>query len=227
MAMDDSQSQWNRYNNSVNRRDPAMSLLWVRRAVEALCAPGNLGAGARVLDFGCGYFDLGALLEDRGYLVDGYDINPETLAQARSIRSFRGQLFDSIDQLPHGAYDLIILNSVAQYFDGLGDLERHLVTFHELLRPHGRVVLSDVLPPDYNPYLDAVWSLAYATIHGCARPMISHLAAAATKGKEFNLARYDDQDISSVATRTGFTAQKLRKNYSPSIFRYTVQLSRI
>ncbi|HJP74822.1 MAG TPA: amino acid adenylation domain-containing protein [Pseudonocardiaceae bacterium] len=54
------------------------------------------------------------------------------------------QAADDISGLPRAAFDVVVLNSVAQYFPGIDYLDRVLTQALELAAPGGRVIVGDV-----------------------------------------------------------------------------------
>ena len=108
-----------------------------RRLLTHLAArPGGL----HILDLGCGNGWLtAALAQLPGSRVTGLDINGRELAQAsRVFGSVAGASFLAADvfrsPLPAGAFDVVVMASVAQYFN---DLALLLEALRTLLRPDG------------------------------------------------------------------------------------------
>jgi ubiquinone/menaquinone biosynthesis C-methylase UbiE len=86
----------------------------------------------RVLDYGCGLGDLGILVAQRGFQVDGFDISPEAVQGAKRWASNSG-VDDRVDfrvanaqQLPYddGTFDLVFGKAVLHHtikYIGTGD----------------------------------------------------------------------------------------------------------
>jgi amino acid adenylation domain-containing protein len=75
--------------------------------------------------------------------VDG--LRKRIAAEAWSGRvTLRAQNADDFSGLPRGRFDVVVLNSVVQYFPGTGYLERVVAGARELLAPGGRLFVGDV-----------------------------------------------------------------------------------
>jgi len=222
-------------------RDPRMSALWIRplsRWLADFVTGNSRGDQLRILDYGCGYFDLGKELirlteveTNSSRLapaprVDGFDPDTAALATTRTALAHAGTapgLYHSPADLPRGAYDLIVVNSVLQYLDSDKDLADFFVTARALLKPTGRriVVIADLIPPTYSAGIDALHSMAHATRHGLAVPMLRHLWQAATKPSGLSLLRIDRSRLERAARPAGFSIETLPKNLTPSPNRWS------
>ncbi len=222
-------SDWVRYNNEVNPRDRRMSVAWVARLQQWLL-DGRVGPSSHVLDFGCGYFDLGLGLVGRVGRVDGYDLNPGAVAVARGrTAGVQGSLiYAERDAIPPAAYDVIVVNSVLQYFPALAQVEEFLDFAASRLRPDAPalLVLADVIPPRYSKALDGVENLLYAVVNGLAEPMWRHLCRAARLPRGMELLRLPPEALQRAAAARGFAFARLERNLTPSRRRYTCVLER-
>lgn len=116
----------------------------VRRRLEARRLLGwcrGLGAGARILDVGCGDGFHLRLLRDfgnPGWRLEGVDLHPDAVAAGRKagLTIHHGEV-ESLD-LPADHYDLVLL---IQTIEHLPDPPGILVTIRRLLRPGGRLVV--------------------------------------------------------------------------------------
>jgi demethylmenaquinone methyltransferase/2-methoxy-6-polyprenyl-1,4-benzoquinol methylase len=116
-----------------------MDVGWRRRAVRSL----GLGAGARVLDLGCGTGDLCRELETRGYRAIGFDLSWGMLAAGRTTA-------------PLAQADVLSLPVRDRVADGvtcgftlrnLVDLAPFLAELARVVRPGGRIALLEVGQP--------------------------------------------------------------------------------
>jgi SAM-dependent methyltransferase len=217
-------ADWIRYNNELNPRDRRMSEAWVRKLAQWLAATGIAGRGKAVLDFGCGYFDLGVELVGKAQRVDGFDINPDVVALARGrTQGLPGiSLFTTREAVPPLTYDVMVVNSVLQYFASFDDVETFLAFAHSRLkRGPSLLVLADLLPPRYASALDAMDSLIFAARNGLVRPMLRHLFNAACMPRGMALLRISPAAISQASARHGFSVEFLPENLTPSKRRYT------
>jgi SAM-dependent methyltransferase len=221
-------SPWLEYNNT-NRRDEAMARIWVDPLVRWLLGSAPLGMGlkkgARVLDFGCGYLDAGIGLNQRAGVIDGFDIDSNAcdLAEDRlKGLGLVGKVYRSLEEIPLKSYDLIVVNSVAQYFGDLEGATKNLALLCQCLGEGGQMVIADIIPPGYSPYLDGLNSLWISLKNRCLLAMIRHLWHALTKKSDLALLRYDPTFLKSMVEELGMNIVFLRHNLTPSPFRYSV-----
>jgi SAM-dependent methyltransferase len=171
------------YLMEANEAEHARLIALARRQadqVREMCARAGVGAGARVIDVGCG--PVGALLEladiagPRGTVV-GLDSSPEAVAAARALLAGRGL---GRLRVVHG--DINSMEPSVATTDGPFDAAHlRFVLVHQadpaatlrrvaaLLRPGGRVLVADLVEdtryPRYDPPVPAserAWALLYA-----------------------------------------------------------------
>ncbi|MCX5864977.1 MAG: bifunctional class I SAM-dependent methyltransferase/GNAT family N-acetyltransferase [Deltaproteobacteria bacterium] len=110
------------------------------RAVELLLA--YLPAEGSILEVGCGFGGLTALLAASGRQVTGINVDAAQLAMARMRHgndlSFRCTPFESFHE-QEGAWDIILFHESAQYISMLDLLERT----DALLKEHGELLILD------------------------------------------------------------------------------------
>ncbi|AHI22412.1 class I SAM-dependent methyltransferase [Corynebacterium vitaeruminis] len=98
-------------------------------------------SGPRALDVGCGSGFLSRVLDDLGAAVTGIDLSEQMLEIAREhspgIEFHRG---DAVDPAVSSGFDLVASRYVLWT---LTDPARALRRWHELLRPHGQLLLID------------------------------------------------------------------------------------
>jgi trans-aconitate methyltransferase len=111
----------------------------------------------RLLDFGCGYGHVAALLAPHFGGVSIYDVAKSMLdAAASALARFENVSVWNSDW--DRGFDLMIVNSVVQYLSAEELLDR-LRQWRPILTPRGKVLLSDLIPPDHPTRTDA-WALA-------------------------------------------------------------------
>jgi arsenite methyltransferase len=112
------------------------------RALEFCSFP----AGARLLDVGCGTGATVEFLRDR-YRLDaaGADLSWRLLSEGKSRDATLPLILGDAEHLPYGTESLdgILCECVLSLVD---DAECALAEFHRVLRPGGRLILSDVYP---------------------------------------------------------------------------------
>src|SRR3712207_4404664 len=120
---------------------------------------------AVVLDYGCGE----ALFADRvaARCARLYLIGAGTLVRSRLQERFGPNRRivilapDDVPNLDDASLDLIVVNSLLQYLS-LDELRAVLKLSRLKLKPEGRLVLADVIPPDVSPVTDARALLSFA-----------------------------------------------------------------
>jgi SAM-dependent methyltransferase len=134
--------------------------------VESLTAEVGLDGDQRVLDFGCGFGFVSALLAPLVAEVWWWDPSPHMRAATeRNTADLPNAKFCDLSTPPsneptgadwHGThFDLILVNSVAQYM-APDELWAWLARWRGMLTPGGKVVLSDLIPPAHSGLLDVV-----------------------------------------------------------------------
>lgn len=134
---------------------------WHQRRFAACLDMLELDGDMRVLDAGCGsgvFADLVA--QHPGARVTAVDGNPAAIAFARekyprSNLEFRQGLVDELDFVP-SSFDRISCLEVIEHIH-LDQAKHMLATFHRLLRPGGRLVISTPNVRSYWPALE--WTL--------------------------------------------------------------------
>lgn len=94
-----------------------------------------------ILDLGCGTGLSGAALADLAKHLDGVDLSPAMLAQAKARGLYRNLLAGDIETVEVGrdAYDLVICADTLVY---LGDLSRAFAQAHRALKPNGMFLFT-------------------------------------------------------------------------------------
>jgi SAM-dependent methyltransferase len=125
--------------------------------VRRLFSEAPLPAGARVLDFGCGFGLVGAGLARRGCEVWLWDASPHMRKLARmNAAHVAGVHFADLsrpEDLPPLRFDLVLVNSVAQYMPD-AELDAWLTRWARLLAPGGRIVIADLLSEEASALAD-------------------------------------------------------------------------
>lgn len=228
-VLDSHGTTWNQYG-SWNRRHEGLARVWVRDLIGWLKSHPSVNKQASILDFGCGYFDVGLALSSLVPRVDGFDVSPE----ACEVAAFRAQgcgektqIFKVSSDIPVGTYDLIVVNSVIQYFADSEILRQHFFLWKSLLKDSstGQIVLADIIPKGYVSWRDAMRSMQVAWQEKMVFPMMIHLWKAATKPKDLSLFRIDLDELRSLAKSAGFKVASLPANLTPSRQRYSVVVS--
>ncbi|MFH6785684.1 MULTISPECIES: class I SAM-dependent methyltransferase [Methylobacterium] len=123
---------------------------------------------------------------------------------------------EDVAALPAGSLDLVVANSLAQYLTA-AELEACLAIWRRLLKPGGRLILADVIPPQLGAVADATSLLAFArregflpaAILGLARTLLSDYR---TLRRTLGLARYDEAAMLARLRAAGFRAERMPRN---------------
>ena len=184
---------------------------------------------AAVLDHGCGE----ALSANRVaarcahlYLCDAAPLVRERLEQ-RFKNELRISVIapEDVEGLARQSLDLIVVNSLVQYLS-LDEFRHLLGTWRAKLKPDGRLVLADVIPPDVSPITDAKALLSFAwqggfVVHaalGLARTIFSDYRK--VRG-ELGLAQYEEAEMIELLSDMGFSAERRKLNMGHNQARMT------
>lgn len=131
-----------------------------------------LSPGARVLDFGCGFGFVADQLAPKVGEVFLWDTSANMRQRARvnvaSRENIRFLDLSHPSSLPHAQrFDVILVNSVVQYMS-LDEFTAWLGRWREMLAPGGRLVISDLIPPDHHALVDLAAVLGFTARRGLA-----------------------------------------------------------
>jgi predicted TPR repeat methyltransferase len=105
---------------SLDYRGPELIHAAVRRAATDLVRPARF---ARMLDLGCGTGLVGRAFADDADVIEGVDLSPGMLAQARKTRAYaalhEGELVTALRGFPDDAFDLVTAADVLVYISAL------------------------------------------------------------------------------------------------------------
>lgn len=184
---------------------------------------------ASVLDYGCGealHADRVASVCARLTLCDAAPSVREHLAQRYAAQdNIAVRAPEEIDAFPDGAFDLIVLMSVAQYL-APEELDGLLALFRRLLAPGGLLVVGDVIPPSVPATSDAAALLQFAWRHGFLVRAVAGLARTAfsdyrkLRGR-LGLAHYDETAMKQRLVRAHFAAERVPQNIGHNPHRMT------
>lgn len=176
--------------------------------------------GAVVLDHGCGEAlsaDLVAESCGRLLLCDASPRQRDALGQRFAASPTIAILSpDDVAALPAASLDLVVANSLAQYLT-VSELDACLRDWRRLLKPGGRLVLADVIPPQLGAVADATALLAFARREGflvaaaigLVRTLLSDYRALR---RTLGLARSDEAAMLARLRETGFRAERMPRN---------------
>ncbi len=185
--------------------------------------------GAVVLDYGCGEAlsaDRVAAKCKRLYLCDAAPLVRERLQERFGAEDRITVLApEDVAGLPDASLDLMVANSLVQYLS-LDELRRLLATWRAKLKPDGRLVVADVIPPDVSPVTDARALLSFAWKGGFARQALVGLVRTALSDYrkmrgELGLSQYAEGEMLELLRDLGFSAERRPTNMGHNQARMT------
>jgi SAM-dependent methyltransferase len=135
----------------------------------------------RALDFGCGLGRLSQALAPRFERVDGVDIAPSMVAQARDANQHPGRCHyhvngaDNLSLFPDASFDFIYSNIVLQHVEPQF-AKRYVREFFRLLAPGGLAVFQ--IPSELSPDFLASRSRLRVRIGQLLAPVVSRMKEA-------------------------------------------------
>jgi SAM-dependent methyltransferase len=130
----------------------------------------RLDPQSRVLDFGCGFGYVAEALAPRVGELFLWDASANMRRRARlNVAGHQNVRFLDLSapkSLPDELrFELILVNSVIQYMT-FDEFSAWLLRWRNMLAPTGRLVISDLIPPNYPAILDIVDLLRFSARRG-------------------------------------------------------------
>jgi len=210
-------SFWNAPNRIyVNDRHRDVHYRAIAREIRSLVP----SPSATVLDYGCGEATSAEhVAEAAGRLI--------LSDAAPAVREKLERRFEDdpkiavrspaeVAELPSASIDMIVVNSVAQYLDRAAFAEL-LALFKRLLKPDGRLVVGDVIPPHAGAATEIAALLRLAWDNGFLGAALAGLAATVFSDyralrSRLGLTLYAEPDMVAALAAAGFTAQRRHPN---------------
>lgn len=176
---------------------------------------------AVVLDHGCGEaLDAGRVAGHCGklYLCEAA---PSVRDKLRAMLGGKTNVAvvspEEVEALPDETLDLVVANSLIQYLSR-DELVALLATWRGKLRPGGRLVVADIIPPDVSPLTDASQLLAFAWRGGFLTAALAGLVRTAFSDyrklrAQYGLSTYRIDDITGLIAAAGFEDVTAAKNF--------------
>jgi SAM-dependent methyltransferase len=184
---------------------------------------------AHVLDHGCGEAlsaDRVAARCERLYLCDAAPVIRERLNQRfRTNPKIEVLAPEAIEDLSDSSLDLVVANSLLQYLSS-EEMRDLLRLWRRKLKPDGRLVLADVVPPDLSPITDAKALLGFAWKGGFAARAVLGLVRTALSDyrkirSELGLTTYAEPELIELLRGEGFSAERRPRNIGHNQARMT------
>ncbi len=185
---------------------------------------------AVVLDHGCGEaLDAGRVAGHCGklYLCEAA---PSVRDKLRAMLGGKTNVAvvspEEVEALPDETLDLVVANSLIQYLSR-DELVALLATWRGKLRPGGRLVVADIIPPDVSPLTDASQLLAFAWRGGFLTAALAGLVRTAFSDyrklrAQYGLSTYRIDDITGLIATAGFEDVTAAKNFGHNPHRLTL-----
>ena len=124
---------------------------------------------------------------------------------------------DETKALTDGSVDLIIVNSLLQYLNR-DDTETLMRMLHAKLKPAGRLIIGDVIPPHVPALTDALALLRFGAQHGFFFAAFGGLIRTVFSDYRkirgaLGLTMWEESDFLTLLSNAGFTARRLTKNF--------------
>jgi cyclopropane fatty-acyl-phospholipid synthase-like methyltransferase len=230
-------SSWQQYFDTLGDQSqlyPLQATVYV----ESLAAVG-VRHHYRVLDFGCGFGFVTALLAARVAEVFWWEPSANMRAVAeRNTRHLHNIRFIDLSALPladhedapqHPRFDMILVNSVVQYM-AIEELEGWLPLWREMLAPRGSLVLSDLIAPNHSGLSDIVdlfrLGVRYGSPLQAANEAIGGVAHYWRTSRAVPLTRISRDNLTTAAAKAGLTTEFLANNLTHFRKRWAAVLRR-
>ena len=187
-----------------------------------------------VLDHGCGealYAEQVAPGCGRLILCEAAPTVREKLAQrVAGISKISVIGADEVIALADASLDLIVVNSVLQYLTR-DELAALLDLWRVKLKPDGRLVIADVIPPSVNPVTDAAALLRFAWKGGFLIPAFSGLVKTALSDyskirSTLGFSMYTEPEFTALLAQHGLKAARIHPNFGHNQARMTFSAQR-
>jgi len=208
---------WNRDNPIyVNQRHKLLHYRQIARDIAALLPSSE----AVVLDYGCGEAQSADIVAARVKLLFLSDAAPlvrgrlqQTFAVHERIRVLSP---DEVAALEENSLDLIVVNSLVQYLSQ-AELEELLALWRNKLKPDGKLIIADIIPPNIGAVTDANALLRFAFKGGFFVPALIGLVRTALSDyrklrNQLGLSHYTEAGMKTLLEKAGFSCTRLETN---------------
>lgn len=171
---------------------------------------------ARVLDFGCGEATRAQFVANRCerlYLWEGLPDLRRSLRQRHGEHPSIVVLDDDWSQaIEPDSLDLVVLNSVVPHV-ARDDFEHLLKALRPYLKPHARLLISDVIPPGVGTVADTWELLKYSRREGFLPQALRTVVLARRPDRtRRTLSKYSAVAFVEILKDHGFDARRLERN---------------
>lgn len=190
--------------------------------------------GAVVLDHGCGEaLDAARVASACGklYLCEAApNVRDKLRAQFGRKDNVAVVSPEEVEALPDASLDLIVANSLVQYLSQ-DELRALLAIWRGKLKPGGKLVIADVIPPNVSPLTDASQLLAFAWRGGFLTAALGGLVRTAFSDyrklrAQYGLSTYTPEAVSGMIGEAGFSDLQRPKNFGHNPHRMTFKATK-
>ncbi|HEV7260743.1 MAG TPA: class I SAM-dependent methyltransferase [Bosea sp. (in: a-proteobacteria)] len=186
---------------------------------------------AVVLDHGCGEaLDAGRVAGACGklYLCEAA---PNVREKLRAMLGAKANVAvvspEEVEALPEASLDLVVANSLIQYLSRV-ELEALFAIWLRKLKPGGKLVVADVIPPDVSPLTDASQLLAFAWRGGFLGAALAGLVRTAFSDyrklrAQYGLSTYREDEITALMSKAGYAPVTRSANFGHNPHRMTFE----
>jgi SAM-dependent methyltransferase len=194
----------------------------------------GLDPHAHVLDFGCGFGHVGELLAPRVGELFLWDASANMRRRARLNVADRQNirfldLSDPKSLRNEMQFELILVNSVVQYMT-LEEFSAWLLRWRNMLARAGRIVISDLIPPNYPALWDVEDLLRFSARRGFLMRAVWQALNEIWRywgvRRVRPLSRFGRGELNRQATRAGLTVNYLPTNLTHFKKRLTAVFTR-
>jgi cyclopropane fatty-acyl-phospholipid synthase-like methyltransferase len=232
-------TDWHAYFDRL-APDSSLYRAQARAYVSALTTIVGVEGDERVFDFGCGFGWVSATLAPLVSEVSFWDPSPNmrAVAEQNTAHLHNATLLQPPSIEPGGEpdgrhgdpFDLILVNSVAQYME-TGELWDWLRVWRSMLASGGRIVLSDLIPPDHGSLSDIAdlvrFGLRTHTTLRAVTDAVGGLRTYWTTSRQVPLRRIDVDDLRAHAAAAGLAVEVLQRNLTHFRKRWTALLGAV
>jgi len=204
----------------VNSRHKDVHYRLIAEAIVRLLPSSSAQPSARVLDYGSGealHADLVAASTEELLLCEGAPkLRAALAARFAGLAKIHIIKPEDVAHLPEHSLDLVVLHSVAQYLTP-DETDALFVLFRRLLKPDGKLIVSDVIPPDTSALTDALALLRFGAANGFFTAAAFGLGRARLSDywrlrSELGLTRYDERTMNEKLRAAGLAVERLPAN---------------
>jgi SAM-dependent methyltransferase len=208
---------WNEpHSIYVNERHRLLHYDRITKDIVALIATPT----AVMLDYGCGEATAASAAAQHCAHLYLLDTAPNVQAKLRQRFANEPKITvlneDDFFALPDASLDMIVCNSVLQYVRA-DETARLVAIWHDKLKPGGKLVLGDIIPPDLNALGDVeallhfAWQggFLFAALRGLVTTFFSNYR---TLREEIGLTTYSEEDMLAMLSARGFSASRADHN---------------